>query len=103
MTRKTTILPILAPATALRKASKLSARALGDLLGCSKENVFQTERRGGGASLIVLATWADAMGLELKLVAYPKRTEPSELAVSRAQVSAELAAADDSSKNRPIG
>ncbi len=92
--RKTTVLPVLGPATALRKSSRLSAAALADKLGCSRANVFQTERRGGGISVATLWDWAESMGMELKIVAYPKRTEPSELAADRERVSAELAAAE---------
>lgn len=95
MSRKTTVLPVLGPAASLRKASRLSAKDLAEKLGCSRANVFQTERRGGGVSLIVLAEWAHVMGYELKIVAYPERVEPSPLAVDRVRVDAELANSPD--------
>jgi transcriptional regulator with XRE-family HTH domain len=73
MNHKTTALPAMSPTTALRKVSGLSAARLADKLGCSRANVFQTERRGGGVSVSTLWEWAEAMGYEIEIVAYAKR------------------------------
>jgi hypothetical protein len=67
------VLPHDAPAAALREAACLSLGEVADRLACSRPNVSQTERRGGGISLEALARFAAACDYEIEIVAKRKR------------------------------